>query len=35
MEHFETLTHVLRDILGDVLLPNPVELLGIYGRVWK
>lgn len=33
MEHFESLTHVLRDLLGDIYLPNSVELLGMYGRL--
>lgn len=33
MEHLESLTVVLKEILGDALMPNPSELLGIYGRV--
>lgn len=33
MEHFESLGHVLQDLLGYTYLPNEVELLGIYGRV--
>ena len=33
MEHFETICEVLKDYLSDTILPNPVELLGIYGRV--
>lgn len=33
MEHFESLSHVLRDLLGNTYMPNEVELLGIYGRV--
>lgn len=33
MEHFESLSHVLRELLGNTHVPNDVELLGIYGRV--
>lgn len=33
MEHFTTICEVLKDYLSDTILPNPVELMGIYGRV--
>lgn len=33
MEHVNTLALVLRDLLGNDILPNPKELLIIYGRV--
>lgn len=33
MEHFLTICEVLKEYLSDTILPNPVELLGIYGRV--
>lgn len=33
IEHIEALTGVLRDILGDELLPKPEEIIAIYGRV--
>ncbi|RZF37970.1 hypothetical protein LSTR_LSTR005470 [Laodelphax striatellus] len=33
MEHFATLCAVLNDFLGPDVLPNPVEMLGIYGRL--
>jgi len=33
MEHFLTICEVLKEYLSDTILPNPVELLGIYGRM--
>lgn len=33
IDHIEALTVVLRDILGDDLLPKAEELVAIYGRV--
>lgn len=33
LEHLESLHHVLCDLLGDGIVPNKTELLGIYGRV--
>jgi len=33
LEHFSTLCEVLKEYMGEVNLPNAVELLGIYGRV--
>lgn len=33
LEHFTSLCGVLNTFLSDTLIPNPVELLGIYGRV--
>lgn len=33
IEHIEALTGVLRDILGEELLPKPEEFIAIYGRV--
>lgn len=35
IEHIEALTVVLKCILGEELLPNPTDLLAIYGRVSK
>lgn len=32
MEHIESLAFVLRQLLGDQLLPNDVELVQLYGR---
>lgn len=34
IEHIEALSSVLKDILGENLLPKPEELVAIYGRVW-
>lgn len=33
MEHFTSLYGVLHEYLGESMLPNTAELLGIYGRV--
>ena len=33
MEHFATIAMVLSEYLENVVLPNPIELIGIYGRV--
>lgn len=33
LEHFMSLCRVLNEFLKDIMLPNSVELLGIYGRV--
>ncbi|CAI6365129.1 unnamed protein product [Macrosiphum euphorbiae] len=33
LEHFSTLYEVLKEYMGEVNLPNAVELLGIYGRM--
>lgn len=33
MEHFTTICAVLEEYLSDTILPNPAELLSIYGRV--
>lgn len=33
IEHIAALTGVLRDLLGDDLLPNHEDLVDIYGRV--
>ena len=33
MEHIESLQMVLKDLIIDTVLPNPTELLSIYGRV--
>ncbi|KAF5279535.1 hypothetical protein FQR65_LT03357 [Abscondita terminalis] len=33
MEHFTSLYGVLGEFLGNEFIPNPVELLGIYGRM--
>lgn len=33
MEYFLTICGVLNEYLSDEILPNAVELLGIYGRV--
>lgn len=33
IEHIEALSSVLKDILGENLLPKPEELVAIYGRV--
>jgi xanthosine utilization system XapX-like protein len=33
MEHFEALVGVLSAYLGESILPNMVELMGIFGRV--
>ncbi|XP_055700421.1 histone-lysine N-methyltransferase SMYD3 isoform X2 [Phlebotomus papatasi] len=33
VEHLESLSMVLRDLLGDQLMPNFTELQGIYGRL--
>lgn len=33
MEHLESLSSVLSHLLGNELLPNPAELLSIYGRL--
>lgn len=35
MEHFTSLCAVLMEYLGEGMLPNSAELLGIYGRVRK
>jgi hypothetical protein len=35
LEHFESLCVVLNELLGDIVIPNSTELLGIYGRVTK
>lgn len=33
MEHIESLSEVLRQLLGNEILPNATELLCIYGRM--
>lgn len=33
MEHFTSLCTVLFEFLGDEMLPNSAELMGMYGRV--
>lgn len=33
LEHVETLTEVLRQLLGNAVLPTDIEILQIYGRV--
>lgn len=33
LEHVETLTEVLRQLLGNPVLPTDTEILQIYGRV--
>lgn len=33
LDHLESLYHVLCDLLGDEIVPNKTELLGMYGRV--
>ncbi|XP_025835508.1 histone-lysine N-methyltransferase SMYD3 [Agrilus planipennis] len=33
MEHFNSLCGVLNKFLGDSFIPNPAELLGIYGKM--
>lgn len=33
MEHFSSLCSVLLEFLGESLMPNSAELMGIYGRV--
>ncbi|KRT79564.1 hypothetical protein AMK59_8131 [Oryctes borbonicus] len=33
LEHFMSLCGVLKEFLNDTMIPNPVELLGIYGRM--
>ncbi|KAF5299334.1 hypothetical protein FQA39_LY02507 [Lamprigera yunnana] len=33
MEHFTSLCGVLSEFLGNEFMPNPIELMGIYGRM--
>lgn len=33
MEHLECLTSVLKELLGEEMVPNQSELMGIYGRL--
>lgn len=33
MEHLECLTSVLKELLGEQMVPNQSELMGIYGRL--
>lgn len=33
MEHFTSLCGVLFEFLGETLMPNTAELMGIYGRI--
>lgn len=33
LEHFSSLCGVLKEYMGEANLPNPIELLGIYGRM--
>lgn len=33
LEHIQSLSSVLSQLLGDELLPNPTELIQIYGKV--